>query len=145
MVYYQVCFASVFRSYVHKSRHGFIDLPLQAGIGTYTTPQVATPIMTKVSQILDEMFAWNLDAHVMGKWSIPHHQICSLPLHHSGGYEFLMQNCKLIVLLVLRRNSLLSDLPNLDEAGDKICIFGFSRGAYTARALAGMIHKVRTR
>ncbi|KAJ8454666.1 hypothetical protein ONZ45_g19215 [Pleurotus djamor] len=28
------------------------------------------------------------------------------------------------------------------EAGDKICIFGFSRGAYTARALAGMIHKV---
>ncbi|KAL0562898.1 hypothetical protein V5O48_019180, partial [Marasmius crinis-equi] len=37
------------------------------------------------------------------------------------GYEFLMQNY---------------------EAGDKICIFGFSRGAYTARALAGMIHKV---
>ena len=28
------------------------------------------------------------------------------------------------------------------EANDKICIFGFSRGAYTARALAGMIHKV---
>ncbi|KAH9055195.1 hypothetical protein EDB87DRAFT_1688475 [Lactarius vividus] len=31
---------------------------------------------------------------------------------------------------------------SLDRAGDKICIFGFSRGAYTARALAGMIHKV---
>ena len=30
-----------------------------------------------------------------------------------------------------------------DEAGDKICLFGFSRGAYTARALAGMVHKVR--
>jgi uncharacterized protein (DUF2235 family) len=29
-----------------------------------------------------------------------------------------------------------------DRAMDKICIFGFSRGAYTARALAGMIHKV---
>ena len=29
-----------------------------------------------------------------------------------------------------------------DQAGDKICIFGFSRGAYTARSLAGMIHKV---
>ena len=27
-------------------------------------------------------------------------------------------------------------------AGDKICIFGFSRGAYTARALAGMLQKV---
>ncbi|KAJ7720871.1 hypothetical protein DFH07DRAFT_907066 [Mycena maculata] len=30
----------------------------------------------------------------------------------------------------------------LDTAGDRICIFGFSRGAYTARSLAGMIHKV---
>ncbi|KAG5649691.1 hypothetical protein H0H81_002474, partial [Sphagnurus paluster] len=38
-----------------------------------------------------------------------------------GGYEFLMQNY---------------------IEGDKICIFGFSRGAYTARSLAGMIHKV---
>jgi len=35
---------------------------------------------------------------------------------------------------------LLIQLP--DRAKDKICIFGFSRGAYTARALAGMIHKV---
>ena len=32
---------------------------------------------------------------------------------------------------------------NLDQEGDKICLFGFSRGAYTARALAGMVHKVR--
>lgn len=30
----------------------------------------------------------------------------------------------------------------LDQFGDKICIFGFSRGAYTARALAGMLAKV---
>jgi uncharacterized protein (DUF2235 family) len=30
-------------------------------------------------------------------------------------------------------------LCNLYEAGDKIYIFGFSRGAYTARSLAGMI------
>lgn len=28
------------------------------------------------------------------------------------------------------------------EAGDKICLFGFSRGAYTARALAGFLYKV---
>ncbi|KAI0756454.1 hypothetical protein C8Q80DRAFT_1128679 [Daedaleopsis nitida] len=41
--------------------------------------------------------------------------------HVMGGYEFLMQNY---------------------EAGDKVCLFGFSRGAYTARALAGMVHKV---
>jgi len=41
--------------------------------------------------------------------------------HVMAGYEFLMQNYR---------------------AGDRICIFGFSRGAYTARGLAGMIHKV---
>ncbi|KZO94582.1 hypothetical protein CALVIDRAFT_206627 [Calocera viscosa TUFC12733] len=41
--------------------------------------------------------------------------------HIMGGYAFLMQNY----------------VP-----GDKISIFGFSRGAYTARALAGMLHKV---
>ncbi|KAF8625955.1 hypothetical protein AX17_006680 [Amanita inopinata Kibby_2008] len=75
----------------------------QAGIGTYISPSVATPFMSKLSKMLDEMFAWNLNAHVM------------------SGYEFLMQNY---------------------VAGDKICIFGFSRGAYTARSLAGMIHKV---
>ncbi|KAL4073212.1 hypothetical protein V8B97DRAFT_198361 [Scleroderma yunnanense] len=41
--------------------------------------------------------------------------------HVMDGYKFLMRNyCK----------------------GDKICLFGFSRGAYTARALAGMLTKV---
>ena len=44
-----------------------------------------------------------------------------LGLHIRDAYEFLMQSYK---------------------EGDKICIFGFSRGAYTARCLAGMIHKV---
>ncbi|KAH7926859.1 hypothetical protein BV22DRAFT_1086180 [Leucogyrophana mollusca] len=75
----------------------------QAGIGTYTIPQIATPFMAGVSKTLDMMVGIHLNAHVM------------------DGYEFLMQNY---------------------EAGDKICIFGFSRGAYTARALAGMLHKV---
>ncbi|KZT52354.1 hypothetical protein CALCODRAFT_487202 [Calocera cornea HHB12733] len=41
--------------------------------------------------------------------------------HIIGGYNFLMQNW---------------------TPGSKISIFGFSRGAYTARALAGMLHKV---
>lgn len=41
--------------------------------------------------------------------------------HVMGGYRFLMQNW-------LR--------------GDRIMLFGFSRGAYTARALAGMLEKV---
>ncbi|KAF8269883.1 hypothetical protein EI94DRAFT_1681284 [Lactarius quietus] len=44
-----------------------------------------------------------------------------LDAHIMGGYEFLMENY---------------------HTNDKICIFGFSRGAYTARALAGMVHKV---
>ncbi|KAF9483555.1 hypothetical protein BDN70DRAFT_990260 [Pholiota conissans] len=75
----------------------------QAGIGTYTSPKVATPFMSSIRKTLDVMFAWNLNAHVM------------------SGYEFLMQHY---------------------ITGDKICIFGFSRGAYTARSLAGMLHKV---
>ncbi|KAH9033056.1 hypothetical protein EDB84DRAFT_1561796 [Lactarius hengduanensis] len=41
--------------------------------------------------------------------------------HILDGYQFLMRNYKV---------------------GDQICLFGFSRGAYTARALAGMLHKV---
>ncbi|KAH7097526.1 hypothetical protein BKA62DRAFT_833227 [Auriculariales sp. MPI-PUGE-AT-0066] len=41
--------------------------------------------------------------------------------HVLGGYMFLMQNYR---------------------AGDKIVMFGFSRGAYVVRALAGMLHKV---
>ena len=32
--------------------------------------------------------------------------------------------------------------PDKHNSADKICIFGFSRGAYTARALAGLIEKV---
>ncbi|KAF8167168.1 hypothetical protein B0H34DRAFT_791932 [Crassisporium funariophilum] len=75
----------------------------QAGIGTYTIPQIAKPMMAKLHRVMDSMVGVHLNAHVM------------------GGYEFLMQNY---------------------EAGDKIFLFGFSRGAYTARALAGMIHKV---
>ncbi|KAH9168461.1 hypothetical protein EDB89DRAFT_1583900 [Lactarius sanguifluus] len=41
--------------------------------------------------------------------------------HIMDGYKFLTQNY---------------------HEGDSVCIFGFSRGAYTARALAGMLHKV---
>ncbi|KAI0317709.1 hypothetical protein OF83DRAFT_1119936 [Amylostereum chailletii] len=44
-----------------------------------------------------------------------------LSAHVMDGYKFLMQNY---------------------NTGDKVCMFGFSRGAYTARALAGMLHKV---
>ncbi|TEB40268.1 hypothetical protein FA13DRAFT_1760849 [Coprinellus micaceus] len=75
----------------------------QAGIGTYTSPKIASPWMSAIRKKLDAMFGSSIHAHVM------------------GGYEFLMQNYTL---------------------GDRICIFGFSRGAYTARSLAGMLHKI---
>jgi len=75
----------------------------QAGIGTYTIPEIASPFWANLQKTIDAAVGNHLDAHVM------------------GGYEFLMENY---------------------HAEDKICIFGFSRGAYTARALAGMIHKV---
>ncbi len=41
--------------------------------------------------------------------------------HVKDAYRFLMQNYK---------------------EGDKICLLGFSRGAYTVRCLTGMLHKV---
>ena len=44
-----------------------------------------------------------------------------LGVHIQDAYHFLMQTYR---------------------EGDKICLFGFSRGAYTARCLAGMLHKV---
>jgi len=75
----------------------------QAGIGTYTSPLIATPILAKLASVADEAVAWYLNEHV------------------KEGYVFLMQNYR---------------------PGDKICLFGFSRGAYTVRALAGMLHKV---
>ncbi|KAI1343110.1 hypothetical protein F5Y15DRAFT_277576 [Xylariaceae sp. FL0016] len=44
-----------------------------------------------------------------------------LGIHVRDAYRFLMQNYR---------------------DGDKICLLGFSRGAYTVRCLAGMLHKV---
>lgn len=38
--------------------------------------------------------------------------------------------------------SALTHVLYTDKRGDQICIFGFSRGAYVARALAGMLCKV---
>lgn len=44
-----------------------------------------------------------------------------LGIHIKDAYRFLMQTYR---------------------EGDRICLFGFSRGAYTVRCLAGMLHKV---
>ncbi|KAJ7447203.1 hypothetical protein FB451DRAFT_1290648 [Mycena latifolia] len=87
----------------------------QAGIGTYTIPEIAHPKLAKLHRAVDAMLGSHLNAHVM------------------GGYEFLMQNCEPIFL---EPSILIHFVP--DQFGDKICLFGFSRGAYTARALSGM-------
>jgi hypothetical protein len=53
-----------------------------------------------------------------------------------------MENRGFIKELLWGGDMLLIQLP--DRAKDKICIFGFSRGAYTARAFS-MIRKVCVR
>lgn len=56
-----------------------------------------------------------------------------------GGYEFLMKHynegdriCTFLCFLMFKSHILT----------DVLGLFGFSRGAYTARALAGMLNKV---
>src|ERR1700733_8576399 len=53
-------------------------------------------------------------------------------------------SCNTVRTMVLQLSCsfMISFLSSQDLDDDKICIFGFSRGGYTARALAGMIHKV---
>jgi len=92
-----------FLSMLKKDRAADQRVYYQAGIGTYTSPVLKTPLVAGVSKVLDEMVAWNIDEHI------------------KDGYRFIMQNY---------------------TEGAKICIFGFSRGAFTARALAGMLQKV---
>jgi predicted esterase len=53
------------------------------------------------------------------------------------GYEF-----RTFSTCIVARPLLVALVMQNYIAGDKISLFGFSRGAYTARALAGMLHKV---
>ena len=53
--------------------------------------------MNKISKTLDEMFAWNLGAHVMGMSIIiisSSHIEPIIDAYPTEGYQFLMQNCK---------------------------------------------------
>lgn len=61
MVYYQVGMSLV-STFLHNAKHSS-----QAGIGTYTVPQIATPRYAKFSKMVDMAIAQNLDAHVMGR------------------------------------------------------------------------------
>lgn len=74
-------------------------------------------IRSSISKTLDQGFGTTFDAHVM------------------AGYRFLMRYYRNVSRLLLFKTS-------LTIQGAKIYIFGFSRGAYTARFLARMINKV---
>ncbi|KAK4051998.1 hypothetical protein OIO90_004528 [Microbotryomycetes sp. JL221] len=66
--------------------------------------------------------SWSPAGIVSGFWKLLDSAIAfNLPEHVKGGYEYLC---------------------NYYQPGDKIYLFGFSRGAYTARALAGMLQQV---
>ena len=110
---------------------------LQPGIGTYTNNVNKTPAIEKATKFGDKMFAHSLKDHILGlSFSCPTISPCLT--NTPDGYEFLMENCQLTTLGSLSPSYRIQ----LDQPEDKICIFGFSRGAYTARALAGMLHKV---
>lgn len=70
-----------FFSVLRKGDHTRQLVYYQAGIGTYTIPQVTTPLRTKTSKLLDLMFATSLNHHVL------------------SGYKFLMQECEWLSLI----------------------------------------------
>lgn len=92
LVYYQVRISLRLQSLPHT-----FNMPLsrlQAGIGTYTIPQIAKPMMAKVHKALDAMIGVHLNAHVMSEQGGLYHLGLKPDPQFLGGYEFLMQNCK---------------------------------------------------
>ena len=73
---------------------------------------------------MDEAIAWYLYDHVM------------------GGYKFLMQNYDVGDKVCIFGSSGPHYHPTGERLTWRISSIGFSRGAYTARALAGMLQKV---
>ncbi|CAE6480630.1 unnamed protein product [Rhizoctonia solani] len=96
----------------------------QTGVGTYSHPGFLTGLGLTLAAKIDEGVAWYLYQHVKSCLRI---LSFNLRLYLRSvtqvidGYKYLMETYR---------------------AGDQISIFGFSRGAYTARALAGMLHSV---
>ena len=63
LIYYQVRIGYTISDYTCGQHAAH----LQAGIGTYTIPQVAKPMMAKVHKVLDAMIGVHLNAHVMSE------------------------------------------------------------------------------
>jgi uncharacterized protein (DUF2235 family) len=89
-------------------------------------PGVVRPIFRWAAHKLDEAFAWYLSEHVL------------------GGYRFLMQNYDYGDKVYIFGPSLHPTLVAGGLIRSDFSSIGFSRGAYTARALAGMLYKVCT-
>ena len=132
--------------YPQSTRKAYHPLPgfRQAGIGTYTVSVVKTPFLEAASKCLDIMFGSSLPEHVKGLSSTlltPRSTISQRLTNRSRRIPIF--DAKLSVDSAFNSFSLWEAYRiRPDRAGDKICIFGFSRGAYTARALAGMLQKV---
>ena len=92
----------------------------QTGIGTYEPPGIWAGLTMWIAKLADEAVAWYATS-LYSAFTVDSVGCRYLDAHVMGGYAFLMDNYR---------------------CGDKISIFGFSRGAYTARALAGMLTKV---
>ncbi|KAF5390603.1 hypothetical protein D9757_002578 [Collybiopsis confluens] len=66
----------------------------QAGIGTYTSPQIATPGMAKLAKVCDRpssRYSISSDVSIKRRWIWQLDD--EMPITGAGGYEFLMQNC----------------------------------------------------
>lgn len=96
----------------------------QTGIGTgsYESPFTPAGLVQKIKMVLDLAVAWDLPTHV------------------KEGYNFLVANYTPGKSPIFLPDNRRADLPTSE--GDKIYLFGFSRGAFTARALAGMLQQV---
>jgi uncharacterized protein (DUF2235 family) len=97
-----------------------------AGIGTYDINEQSVnktylgEIASNISKTIDSGFGTTFDAHVI------------------AGYRFLMRYYEPVSLISSR---CLTSNTNIYK-GAKIYVFGFSRGAYTAKFLARMVNKV---
>ncbi|KAF7358977.1 DUF2235 domain-containing protein [Mycena sanguinolenta] len=125
-------------SMLHKGDRSRQMVYYQAGIGTYTSPQIATPFWSKISKVNpSRLVSGTAGSFVFSYWTKA--SLCPWMLMlWASGYEFLMQNCAYCFF-----SHVFADLKPIQIPPTIVFVFfGFSRGAYTARSLAGMIHKV---
>lgn len=114
---------------------------LQPGVGTFANPVSKQSLTTGVSLVMDQLFAYNLSGHIKG--IVFHMVLCMLADISCFNVKMgIIFSCRIVSLNLLDRLVHSTSLALADVEGDKICILGYSRGAYIGRALAGMLHKV---